>query len=166
MLAEKCFFPPVTSLGLFNMVPHFGNGVFYLVKFRLLGGCTVSRKERRSQGRNASLWNYWCPWNFTMPPLSLIVIVMTVQVAKYGYLWYTWYLDFNYSNYCLLKVNSTYMKESFKTHLIPIRLTADLSAETLQARREGQDIFKVMKGTNLQPRLLPSKNLIHTRQRN
>ena len=27
------------------------------------------------------------------------------------------------------------------------------SAETLQARREWQDIFKVMKGKNLQPRL-------------
>ena len=37
---------------------------------------------------------------------------------------------------------------------IPIRLTADLSAETLQARREWQDIFKVMKGKNPQPRLL------------
>ena len=37
---------------------------------------------------------------------------------------------------------------------IPIRLTADLSAETLQSRREWQDIFKVMKGKNLQPRLL------------
>ena len=37
---------------------------------------------------------------------------------------------------------------------IPITLTADLSAETLQARREYQDIFKVMKGKNLQPRLL------------
>ena len=37
---------------------------------------------------------------------------------------------------------------------IPIRLTADLSAETLQARRQWQDIFKVMKGKNLQPRLL------------
>ena len=37
---------------------------------------------------------------------------------------------------------------------IPIRLTADLSAEILQARREWQDIFKVMKGKNLQPRLL------------
>ena len=37
---------------------------------------------------------------------------------------------------------------------IPIRLTADLPAETLQARREWQDIFKVMKGENLQPRLL------------
>ena len=33
-------------------------------------------------------------------------------------------------------------------------LTADLSAETLQERREWQDIFKVMKGKNLQPRLL------------
>ena len=36
---------------------------------------------------------------------------------------------------------------------IPIRSTADLSAETLQARREWQDILK-MKGKNLQPRLL------------
>ena len=37
---------------------------------------------------------------------------------------------------------------------IPIRLTAALSAEALQARREWQDIFKVMKGKNLQTRLL------------
>ena len=37
---------------------------------------------------------------------------------------------------------------------VPIRLTPDLSADTLQARREWQDIFKVMKGKNLQPRLL------------
>ena len=36
----------------------------------------------------------------------------------------------------------------------PICLTADLSAETLQARREWQDIFKVLKGKSLQPRLL------------
>ena len=35
-----------------------------------------------------------------------------------------------------------------------IRLTAELSAETLQARREWQAIFKVLKGKNLQPRLL------------
>ena len=41
---------------------------------------------------------------------------------------------------------------------IPIRLTADLSAETLQARRVWQDIFRGMKGKNLQPRLLyPAK---------
>ena len=36
----------------------------------------------------------------------------------------------------------------------PICLTTDLSAEILQARREWQDIFKVLKGKNLQPRLL------------
>ena len=34
----------------------------------------------------------------------------------------------------------------------PTRLTAALSAETLKARRERQDIFKVLKGKNLQPR--------------
>ena len=37
---------------------------------------------------------------------------------------------------------------------IPIRITADLSIETLQVRREWQDILKVMKENNLQPRLL------------
>ena len=36
---------------------------------------------------------------------------------------------------------------------IPIRITADLSIETLQARREWQDILKVMKEKNLQPKL-------------
>ena len=33
---------------------------------------------------------------------------------------------------------------------IPIRLSADFSEETLQARRERHDIFKVMKGKNNQ----------------
>ena len=33
-------------------------------------------------------------------------------------------------------------------------MTADLSAEILPARREWKDMFKVVKGKNLQPRLL------------
>ena len=37
---------------------------------------------------------------------------------------------------------------------IPIRITADLAIETLQARREWQDILKVMKEKNLQTRVL------------
>ena len=37
---------------------------------------------------------------------------------------------------------------------IPMRITADLSVETLQAIWEWQDILKVMKEKNLQPRLL------------
>ena len=41
---------------------------------------------------------------------------------------------------------------------VPIRLSADFSKETLQARRDWQEIFKVMKGRDLQPRLLwPAK---------
>ena len=36
---------------------------------------------------------------------------------------------------------------------LPIRLSADFSAKVLEARKEQQYIFKVMKGKNLQPRL-------------
>ena len=36
----------------------------------------------------------------------------------------------------------------------PIRLSADFSTETLQAKREWQDIFKALKGKNLHPRIL------------
>ena len=36
----------------------------------------------------------------------------------------------------------------------PICFIADLSAETLQARREWQDMFKVLKRKKLHPRLL------------
>ena len=36
----------------------------------------------------------------------------------------------------------------------PIRLSVNFCTETLQARREWQDISKVLKGKNLQPRIL------------
>ena len=36
----------------------------------------------------------------------------------------------------------------------PIRLSFDFSIEALQARKEWHDVFKVMKGKNLQPRIL------------
>ena len=49
-------------------------------------------------------------------------------------------------------------KQQITYNGIPISFTADLSPETLQARNEWRDIFKVMKGKNLQPRLLnPAK---------
>ena len=41
---------------------------------------------------------------------------------------------------------------------VPIRLSADFSKETLQARRDWQEVFQVMKGKGLHPRLLyPAK---------
>ena len=43
----------------------------------------------------------------------------------------------------------------------PIHLTADLSAETLQARREWQDIFKVLERERSTAKItVPSKGLI------
>ena len=41
---------------------------------------------------------------------------------------------------------------------VPIRLSADFSKETLQARRGWKEVFEVMKGKDLHPRLLyPAK---------
>ena len=42
---------------------------------------------------------------------------------------------------------------------VPVRLSADFSKETLQARRDWQETFKVMKSRNIQPRLLYPKKL-------
>ena len=45
-------------------------------------------------------------------------------------------------------------KQQITHKRLPIRITADLSIDTLQARREWQDILEAMKEKNLQPRLL------------
>ena len=42
---------------------------------------------------------------------------------------------------------------------VPIRLSADFSKETLQARRDWQEVFKVMKSRDLQPRIRLSAKL-------
>ena len=52
----------------------------------------------------------------------------------------------------ILKATREKQQVTYKGNSIP--LTADFSTETLQPRREWQDIFKVLKGKNLQPRLL------------
>ena len=49
-------------------------------------------------------------------------------------------------------------KETVTYKGVPIRLSADLSKETLQARRGWKEVFQVMKGKDLHPRLLyPAK---------
>ena len=45
-------------------------------------------------------------------------------------------------------------KQSINYKETPIRLPADFSTETLQARREQQDIVKILKVKNFQPRIL------------
>ena len=51
-------------------------------------------------------------------------------------------------------LKATREKQQITHKGIPIMLTADLLAETLQTRREWQDIFKVMKEKIVKPRLL------------
>ena len=49
-------------------------------------------------------------------------------------------------------------KETVTYKGVPMRLSADFSKETLQARRGWKEVFKVMKGKDLHPRLLyPAK---------
>ena len=49
-------------------------------------------------------------------------------------------------------------KETITYKGVPIRLSADFSKVTLQARRGWKEIFQVMKGKDLHPRLLyPAK---------
>ena len=45
-------------------------------------------------------------------------------------------------------------KQSVNYKGTPIRLSADFSMETLQVRKEWEDIFKVLKGIKLQSRIL------------
>ena len=52
----------------------------------------------------------------------------------------------------ILKAARKKQQVTYKGNSIP--LTADLSTETLQVRREWQGIFTVLKGKTLQPRLL------------
>ena len=49
-------------------------------------------------------------------------------------------------------------KETVTYKGVPIRLSVDFSKETLEARRDWQEVFQVMKGKDLHPRLLyPAK---------
>ena len=45
-------------------------------------------------------------------------------------------------------------KETVTYKGVPIRLSEDFSKETLQARRDWQEVFKVMKGKDLHSRVL------------
>ena len=55
-------------------------------------------------------------------------------------------------------LEATREKDTVTYKGVPIRLSADFSKETLQARRGWEEVFEVMKGKDLHPRLLyPAK---------
>ena len=53
-------------------------------------------------------------------------------------------------------------KETVTYKGVPIRLSADFSKETLQARRDWKEVFQVMKGKDLHPRLIYAVKLSFT----
>ena len=57
-------------------------------------------------------------------------------------------------------LKATREKETVIYKGVSIRLSADFSKETLQARRDWQEVFEVLKGKDLQPRLLYPAKLI------
>ena len=89
---------------------------------------------------------------------------ITIQVLEAQRVPYRINLRRNTQRHILIKLSKIKYKEKILTAArekqqitykrIRIKLTVDLSAETLQARKEWQDIFKAMKMKNLQPKLL------------
>ena len=56
-------------------------------------------------------------------------------------------------------------KETVTYKGVPIRLSADFSKETLQARRGWKEVFQVMKGQDLHPRILYPAKLLFRMER-
>ena len=56
----------------------------------------------------------------------------------------------------ILKATRESQRVTYKE--VPIRLSADFSKETFQARRGWKEVFEVMKGKDLHPRLLFQQN--------
>ena len=57
----------------------------------------------------------------------------------------------------ILKTSREKQRVTYKG--VPTRLSADFSKETLQARRDWKEVFEVMKGKDLHPRLLYTAKL-------
>ena len=91
-------------------------------------------KEIVNQVQEAQRVPYWINPRRNMPRHILIKLTKTKQKER------------------ILKAAREKQQVRYKGN--PICLTVDLSAETLQTRREWQDIYKALKGNNPQPRLL------------
>ena len=63
-------------------------------------------------------------------------------------------VSFNFKKLKKKNIKSNKGKTTNNTQGKHIKLSADFSAETLQARREWHNTFKLMKGKKLQPRIL------------
>ena len=122
------------------------------------------RGPRRRREKEREKEKFWRDYSWKVPQLEKEIVN---QVQEAQRVLYRVNPRRNTPRHILIKLTKTKHKErilkaarekqqvTYKGYKgNPIHLTAALSAETLQARREWQDIFKVLKGKNLQPRSL------------
>ena len=108
-----------------------------------------------------STWFSQCWWtelNILLSWYVLGIVLVVFNITQWIFITTLWLwsrffliLTIKYKEK-ILKAAREKQKATYKG--IPIRLSADFSVETLNNRKEWQDIYKVMKRKNLQPRLL------------
>ena len=86
--------------------------------------------------------------------LSILFILSKNQLLALLIFAMVSFVSFAYISALIFKISFLLLTQQITHKGIPISITADLSIETIQARREWQDILKMMKENNLQPRLL------------
>ena len=118
------------------------------------------RGPRRRRQKERVWENFWRDYSWKFPNMEKEIISQVQEAQRVPY---RINLRRNMPRHILIKLTKTSHKERIlkaaeeKQQVTymgnPIPLTADLSAEILQARREWQNIFKVLKGKNLKPGL-------------
>ena len=107
--------------------------VSYIVEEIIVENFPKMKKEIVNQIQEAQRVPYRINWRRNTPRHILIKLTKTKHKER------------------ILKAAKEKQQVTYKGN--SIRLTVVLSSETLQARRKWQDIFKVLKGENIQPRL-------------
>ena len=132
------------------------------------------RGPRRRRQKERPWENTWGDNSWKFPKMGKEIITQVQETQKVPN---RINLRWNTLRHVLIKLTKIKHKEQILkaarekqqiTHKgIPIRVTADLSIETLQARREWQGILKVMRENNLQHQIIvPNKDLIQIWRRN
>ena len=106
---------------------------------------------------------WWTELNILLSWYVLGIVLVVFNITQWIFITTLWLwsrffliLTIKYKEK-ILKAAREKQKATYKG--IPIRLSADFSVETLNNRKEWQDIFKVMKRKNLQPRILYSASI-------
>ena len=114
------------------------------------------RGPRRRREKERVWENFWKDYSWKFPQHGKEIVNQVQEAQRVPYRINP---RRNMPRYIPIKLTKTKHKERIlnaareKQQVICKGSTADLSAETLQARGEWQDIFKILKGKNLQPRL-------------